>query len=55
MHLVLANQWYPPESGWGGVAMWNDALADAIISMLDDAARRERMGRRGRRQWRNTM
>lgn len=30
MHLVLANQWYPPESGWGGVAMWNHALAHAL-------------------------
>ncbi len=29
MHLVLANQWYPPESGWGGVAMWNYTLARA--------------------------
>lgn len=30
MHLVLANQWYPPESGWGGVAMWNHAIAHAL-------------------------
>lgn len=30
MHLVLANQWYPPESGWGGVAMWNLAMARAF-------------------------
>jgi glycosyltransferase involved in cell wall biosynthesis len=29
MNIVLANQWYPPESGWGGVAMWNHALAHA--------------------------
>jgi len=29
MHLLLANQWYPPESGWGGVAMWNHAMAHA--------------------------
>ena len=33
MHLVLANQWYPPESGWGGVAMWNYAMADAFRSL----------------------
>jgi len=26
---VLANQWYPPESGWGGVAMYNRAIANA--------------------------
>lgn len=30
MRIVLANQWYPPESGWGGVAMWNYALARAL-------------------------
>ncbi len=30
MHIVLANQWYPPESGWGGVAMWNYAMARAL-------------------------
>src|SRR5215472_17482292 len=29
MHLVVANQWYPPESGWGGVAMYNHAIAHA--------------------------
>jgi hypothetical protein len=29
MHIVLANQWYPPDSGWGGVAMWNYAMAHA--------------------------
>jgi glycosyltransferase involved in cell wall biosynthesis len=29
LHLLLANQWYPPESGWGGVAMWNYAVAHA--------------------------
>ena len=27
MHIVLANQWYPPESGWGGVGMYNYAVA----------------------------
>lgn len=30
MNIVLANQWYPPESGWGGVAMWNHVLAHAL-------------------------
>lgn len=29
MHIVLANQWYPPESGWGGVALYNYAMANA--------------------------
>jgi glycogen synthase len=29
MHIVLANQWYPPESGWGGVARYNHTIAHA--------------------------
>jgi glycogen synthase len=29
MHIVLANQWFPPENGRGGVAMYNSALANA--------------------------
>jgi glycosyltransferase involved in cell wall biosynthesis len=29
MHIVIANQWYPPESGWGGVAMYNHTVAKA--------------------------
>jgi len=29
MHIVIANQWYPPESGWGGVAMYNHTVARA--------------------------
>ena len=33
MHIVLANQWFPPESGWGGVAMWNYAIAHAVTEM----------------------
>lgn len=33
MHLVLANQWYPPESGWGGVAMWNYTMAHAYLAL----------------------
>lgn len=36
MHIVLANQWYPPESGWGGVAMWNYAMAHAYRSLGHD-------------------
>ena len=30
LHIVLANQWYPPESGWGGVAMYNHTIARAF-------------------------
>lgn len=33
MHLALANQWYPPESGWGGVAMWNHAMARELARL----------------------
>ncbi len=29
MHIVLANQWFPPESGWGGVAIYNYVMARA--------------------------
>jgi glycogen synthase len=29
MHIVLANQWFPPESGWGGVGMHNHTIARA--------------------------
>jgi len=30
MHIVLANQWYPPHSGYGGVAMHNYYLSHAL-------------------------
>ncbi len=33
MHILLANQWFPPESGWGGVAMWNYAMARAYRAL----------------------
>lgn len=33
MHLVLANQWFPPEGGRGGVAMWNDTVAHAYRAL----------------------
>jgi glycosyltransferase involved in cell wall biosynthesis len=33
MHIVLANQWYPPESGWGGVAMYNHTVAHAYRAL----------------------
>lgn len=33
MNIVLGNQWYPPESGWGGVAMWNYAIAHAYSAL----------------------
>ncbi len=29
MHIVLANQWFPPESGFGGVATYNYHMARA--------------------------
>src|SRR5215813_9286727 len=29
MHIVLANQWFPPESRWNGVGMWNWVMAHA--------------------------
>lgn len=36
MHIVIANQWYPPESGWGGVAMYNHAIAHAYRELGHD-------------------
>ncbi len=30
MHIVFANQWFPPESGWGGVAVYNRTMALAL-------------------------
>ncbi len=33
MYIVLANQWYPPESGWGGVASYNHAIAHAYCEL----------------------
>jgi glycosyltransferase involved in cell wall biosynthesis len=33
MHIVFANQWFPPESGWGGVAMHNHAMAHAYRTL----------------------
>lgn len=33
MHIVLANQWFPPESGWGGVATYNYFIARAFRSL----------------------
>lgn len=32
MHIVLANMWYPPESGWGGVAVYNHTAAHSLVS-----------------------
>ena len=29
MHIVLANQWFPPENSWGGVATYNYVMAHA--------------------------
>jgi len=33
MHIVLANRWYPPRSGHGGVATYNYFLAHALVSL----------------------
>ena len=33
MHIVLANQWYPPESGWGGVSVYNSTIAHAYAGL----------------------
>jgi glycogen synthase len=33
MHIVLANQWYPPESGWGGISMYNHVMAHAYRAL----------------------
>lgn len=33
MHIALVNQWYPPESGHGGVAMHNYYLANACTRL----------------------
>jgi glycosyltransferase involved in cell wall biosynthesis len=33
MHIVLANQWYPPETGGGGVATHNEAFARACVAL----------------------
>jgi glycosyltransferase involved in cell wall biosynthesis len=33
MHIVLANQWFPPESGWGGVGMYNYVIANAYRAL----------------------
>lgn len=30
MHIALVNQWYPPHSGYGGVAMYNYYLSHAL-------------------------
>lgn len=31
MHVVIANRWYPPHTGYGGVAMYNQTLARGLI------------------------
>jgi glycogen(starch) synthase len=33
MHIVLANRWYPPHSGYGGVAVYNYYLAHALVKL----------------------
>jgi glycosyltransferase involved in cell wall biosynthesis len=31
MHVVLVNRWYPPHTGYGGVAMYNYYLAHGLV------------------------
>ncbi len=33
MHIVIANQWFPPDGGWGGVAMYNNVIAHAYSAL----------------------
>jgi glycosyltransferase involved in cell wall biosynthesis len=33
MRIALVNQWYPPHSGYGGVAMYNYYLSHALIQL----------------------
>lgn len=33
MHIVLANRWYPPHTGYGGVAMYNYYLAHGLVRL----------------------
>jgi glycosyltransferase involved in cell wall biosynthesis len=33
MHIALVNRWYPPHSGFGGVAAYNHYLAHALVEL----------------------
>jgi glycogen(starch) synthase len=33
MHIVLVNRWYPPHTGYGGVAVYNYYLAHALVKL----------------------
>jgi glycogen(starch) synthase len=33
MHITLVNRWYPPHSGYGGVAVYNYYLAHALVKL----------------------
>jgi len=33
MHIVLVNRWYPPHTGWGGVAAYNFYLGHALAKL----------------------
>lgn len=33
MHIALVNQWYPSESGYGGIAMYNYYMAHALTTL----------------------
>jgi glycosyltransferase involved in cell wall biosynthesis len=33
MHIALVNRWYPPHTGYGGVAVYNQYLAHALVEL----------------------
>lgn len=33
MHIAIANQWFPPEGGWGGVSVYNYAIANSLVAL----------------------
>jgi glycosyltransferase involved in cell wall biosynthesis len=33
MHITLVNRWYPPHTGYGGVAVYNRYLAHALVDL----------------------
>jgi len=33
MHIALVNRWYPPHTGYGGVAVYNQYLAHALVKL----------------------
>ncbi|MCL4489680.1 MAG: glycosyltransferase family 4 protein [Chloroflexi bacterium] len=33
MHIALVSRWFPPESGWGGVSVYNSTIAHAYAEL----------------------